>query len=151
MDRWPLTAVLALVLVVLVMRHKQPVMLTQLKEKYSAIIAYIKSPENTDKRWDGIKKRAILTGLLGHDRSKGAIAFNINKGYEICICLRGNDLNAATYVLLHELAHITVKEYDHTKQFWKYFKDLKTLAADIGIFNPTGGTTNYCGDKVTMI
>lgn len=151
MDRWPLTVALALVLVVLVMRHKQPLMLTQLKEKYSAIIAYIKSPENTDRRWDVLRNRAILTGLIGHDRSKGAIAFNINKGYEICICLRGDDLNAATYVLLHELAHITVKEYDHTKQFWKYFKDLKTLAADIGIFQPTGGTTNYCGDKVTMV
>lgn len=151
MDRWPLTVVLAVTLAVLVMRHKEPQMLTQLKEKYSALIEYIKSPENIDKRWDVLKNRAILTGLIGHDRSKGAIAFNINKGYEICICLRGNDVNAATYVLLHELGHITVTEYNHTKKFWKYFKDLKTLAADIGIFNPTGGTTNYCGDSVTMI
>ena len=151
MDRWPLTLVLAIALVVLIIRHRQPHMLKRLKERYSALMAYIKSPENMDDKWDKLKTRAILTGLLRHDRSKGAIAFNINKGYEICICLRGNDLEAATYVLLHELAHMTVTEYDHTKKFWKNFRELKTLAADIGVFHPTGGVTTYCGDNVTMI
>ena len=95
---WPLTVLLALALLVILVRHKEPPLLTALKEKYSALLAYVHSPANTDPRWNKLRHRAIVTGLVDHDKSKGAIAFNVNKGYEICICLAGDDVNSAFYV-----------------------------------------------------
>jgi hypothetical protein len=144
-----LAIVLAVALAYIVSVHKQPVLLTRLKEKYSALLAYMRE-YNKDPRWKALKQRAILTGLLEHDSSKGAIAFNVNKGYEICICVRGKDVNAAMYVLIHELAHMTVSEYDHTKNFWKNFKDLKQLCGNIGIFDTKAKNTTYCGDTVPI-
>ena len=145
---WPLTVLLALALLVILVRHKEPPLLTVLKEKYSALLAYVHSPANTDPRWNKLKHRAIVTGLVDYDKSKGAIAFNVNKGYEICICLAGDDVNSAFYVLLHELAHMTVTEYDHTTNFWKNFKDLKVLCNSLGIYDNSAGSGQYCGDSV---
>jgi len=145
---WPLTVLLAVVLLVILVTHKEPPLLTALKEKYSAFLVYLHSPANKDSRWDRLKHRAIVTGLVDHDKSKGPIGFNVNKGYEICICLAGDDINSAFYVLLHELAHMTVTEYDHSTKFWKNFRDLKTLCNSLGIYDNAAGSTKYCGDSV---
>jgi hypothetical protein len=144
----PLTVILAAVLVYILVTHRQPPLLVAVKEKYSALLAYLDSGANTDPRWDRLKKRAIVTGLIDHDKSKGAIAYNVNKGYEICICLAGDDINSAFYVLLHEIAHMSVTEYDHTTKFWNNFRDLKALCNSLGIYDNAAGSTKYCGDSV---
>lgn len=145
---WPLTVLLAVALLVILVMHKEPPLLVAIKEKYSAFLVYLHSPANTDPRWDKLKQRAIVTGLVDYDKSMGAIAYNVNKGYEICICLSGGDVNSAFYVLLHELAHMTVSEYDHTTKFWKNFKDLKVLCNSLGIYDNSAGSSKYCGDSV---
>jgi len=141
-----LTLVLLALVILVLVTHKQPPLLTTLKEKYSAFVAYIRT--TTDPRWEKLKRRTIITGLVGHDKSKGPIAYNVNKGYEICICLAGDDINSAFYVLLHELAHMTVSEYDHSRKFWSNFKELKEMCNTLGIYDNGSGSTKYCGDSV---
>lgn len=77
--------------------------------------------------------------------NRGTIGYNVNKGYEIYICLEKDNIDAAMNVLIHELAHITVDEYDHSPDFWKSFKDLKELCKVLGIYTPIEGTPEYCG------
>jgi len=143
-----LALVLAAILVYILVTHRQPPLLVALKEKYSALLVYLNSGANTDPRWDKLKRRTIVTGLVDHDKSKGPIGYNVNKGYEICICLAGDDINSAFYVLLHELAHMTVSEYDHSTKFWSNFKDLKALCNSLGIYDNSSGSSKYCGDSV---
>jgi hypothetical protein len=79
--------------------------------------------------------------------NRGTIGYNVNKGYEIYLCLDGGEesINSVMNVLIHELAHVTVKEYDHSPEFWRSFKDLKDLCKLIGIYVPIDGTPEYCG------
>ena len=100
-----------------------------------------------DPMWVGVLKPSILTGMSGWDRSKGPIGSNVNKGYEIYICLDGDDVNSAMYVLIHELAHMSVPEYDHTTHFWKNFEALKKLCVEKGLYT-LDGERKYCGDTV---
>lgn len=142
------TVILAAILLYILVTHRQPPLLVAIKEKYSALLLYLHSGANTDPRWEKLKHRTIVTGLVDHDKSKGPIGYNVNKGYEICICLAGDDINSAFYVLLHELAHMTVTEYDHTTKFWANFKDLKVLCNSLGIYDNSAGSSKYCGDSV---
>ena len=79
--------------------------------------------------------------------NRGTIGYNVNKGYEIYICLdKGlESVDSAMNVLIHELAHVTVDEYDHSDAFWASFKDLKELCKALGIYKTLEGTPEYCG------
>jgi hypothetical protein len=61
--------------------------------------------------------------------------------------LDGEDIDSAMYVFLHELAHMTVSEYDHTTKFWDNFKDLRIVCQNIGVYSPVGAK-QYCGKEV---
>lgn len=117
--------------------------LEKLKVKYWSTLDMLRA--TGDPVWHPVLKPAILTGIFG--KRDGVIGSNINKGYEIYICLDGDDINSATYVLLHELAHMTVEEYDHSDKFWENFKNLKELAVKNGIY-VKNGKKNYCGDVI---
>jgi len=81
--------------------------------------------------------------------NRGTIGYNVNKGYEIYLCLDGDDINSVMNVLIHELSHITVNEYDHSPDFWKSFKDLKDLCKLIGIYEPIkDDNLDYCGIRI---
>jgi hypothetical protein len=115
--------------------------LTELKRRYEIL----KQVLPADKRWEPIRRsRSILVGTTG--KYDGAIGSNVNKGYEIYICL-GDDVNSGTYVLLHELAHLTVEEYDHSEAFWKNFSDLRKIAAAAGLYTQAG-QREYCGEQI---
>jgi hypothetical protein len=128
---------------VLVLAHSEPKMLVELKQKYWAILEMLR--DTRDPLWNPVLKPAILTGLRG--KKDGVIGSNVNKGYEIYICLDGDDVNSALYVLIHELAHMTVPEYDHSIKFWENFEKLKKLCIDNGLYIKTG-ERKYCGDTV---
>ncbi len=118
-------------------------MLRELKQKYWTILDILR--ETGDPMWTPVLKPAIITGLRG--KKDGVIGSNVNKGYEIYICLDGDDVNSALYVLIHELAHMTVPEYDHSIKFWENFEKLKKLCIDKGIYIKSG-ERQYCGDTV---
>ena len=100
-----------------ILTHREPKMLKELKIKYWSMLDILRA--TGDPLWKPVLKPAIITGMYG--KRDGVIGSNVNKGYEIYICLEGNDVNSATYVLLHELAHMSVSEYDHSNDFWNNF------------------------------
>jgi WLM domain len=77
----------------------------------------------------------IITGMT--EISSDGVGYNVGKGYEIYICIKGDDINDIMHVLLHELAHNTVKEYDHSDKFWTNLDEIKDVAKDIGIYKYT--------------
>lgn len=125
------------------MTNSEPKMLREIKQRYWSILNMLR--ETKDPMWLPVLKPAIITGLRG--KKDGVIGSNVNKGYEIYICLDGDDVNSAIYVLIHELAHMTVPEYDHSIKFWENFEKLKKLCIDAGLYTKSG-ERQYCGDTV---
>jgi len=132
-------------LVMVVITTTEPPLLVQIKQRYWAILDMLR--QTGDPTWKDVLRPAILTGMAGWNKSMGPIGSNVNKGYEIYICLDGDDVNSATYVLIHELAHMSVPEYDHTTKFWDNFEKLKTLCIQNGLYTKAG-VRGYCGEVV---
>jgi hypothetical protein len=134
--------VLGAILADVVTLTKDPPMLAEIKRRYKIIRESLPAED----RWKLIcGKVSIVTGTSpGLTRE---IASNVNKGYEIYICLDGEDVESAMYVFLHELAHLTVNEYDHTQKFWDNFRDLREICAQIGVYQPVTDK-KYCGESV---
>jgi hypothetical protein len=82
--------------------------------------------------------------IIGYLKKNKELGYNTNKGYEIGLCLDGTS-NQVFHVLLHELAHSTVKEYDHNKEFWQNFKELREIAASHGLYQAITGSQPFCG------
>ena len=141
---WILTAIMMFVtLVWLALTNSEPEMLVELKARYFKTIDILR--QTGDPMWNPVLKPAIITGLRG--KKDGVIGSNVNKGYEIYICLEGDDVNSAFYVLIHELAHMTVPEYDHSIKFWENFEKLKKICIDSGLYVKSG-ERKYCGDSI---
>ena len=136
-------AVPLVLLSLVALTNSEPKMLTELKYRYFKTLDILR--ETKDPIWKPVLKPAIITGLNG--KKDGVIGSNVNKGYEIYICLEGDDVNSAFYVLIHELAHMTVPEYDHSIKFWENFEKLKKICIDSGLYVKSG-TRQYCGDSV---
>ena len=131
------------VLGLVTLTNQEPKMLTEVKDRYFKLLDILRS--SGDPIWKPVLKPAIITGLYG--KKDGVIGSNVNKGYEIYICLDGEDVNSAFYVLIHELAHMTVPEYDHSTKFWENFEKLKKICINSGLYVKSG-TRQYCGDTV---
>ncbi len=112
--------------------------MVQLKQHYYTFIQRL--PE----KYEMIKKPMNITGIYGGD-----IGTNVNKGGEIYVCIDG-DLNSQFHVLLHELAHSTVDEYDHSDKFWKNFEELRKIAQDHGMYTPVKDQP-YCGKTISDV
>ena len=123
--------------------NKEPEMLTDLKKRYWDMLDILR--ETKDPMWIPVLAPSIITGIKG--KKDGVIGSNVNKGYEIYICLDGGDVNSAMYVLIHEVAHMSVPEYDHTDKFWENFKKLKMICIDKGLYEAKG-ERKYCGDVI---
>ena len=137
--------ILFVLLVLVFLFHKEPTVFTQLKQRYWATLDMLRA--TGDPMWHGVLRPSILTGMRDWTKARGPIGSNVNKGYEIYICLDGNDVNSAMYVLIHELAHMSVPEYDHSSMFWENFKRLKDLCIGAGLYIENG-ERGYCGDVI---
>lgn len=94
-------------------------------------------------KYESIKTPMTITGTHGG----GEIGTNVNKGSEIYICIDGS-VNDSFHVLLHELAHSTVDEYDHSAKFWENFSELKQIAVRDGYYTPVH-KKKYCGKMIS--
>ena len=125
-------------------RREHPLM-AEIRRRYDVLLTHLRDTEAVDPRFARLRRRCILTGIHGSRMNKGTIGYNVNKGYEIYICLDKEDINSAMNVFIHELAHVTVDEYDHSEAFWSSFKDLKALCKTLDIYTPIEGSVEYCG------
>lgn len=121
-----------------VFTHREDSRMVDLKTRYRDFIQRV--PE----KYEVLKKEVIITGLTGQPQQIGS---NVNKGSEIFICIDG-DANDRFHILLHELAHSTVSEYDHSDQFWKNFTELRGLARENGMYTPVE-KKSYCGQSIS--
>lgn len=152
MEPWIVWATGLMLLVVIIATNKQPDLMTEVRQRYERILETVREDPDLDPRWEPVKKQVILTGMCNWDKSKGAIAYNVNKGYEIYMCLEGDSvdetrINTMVHVLIHELCHSTVREYEHSDTFWKNFKDFRKYCADRGLYTP-GDVGPFCGEDI---
>ncbi len=134
-----LVILLLVVIIYILLTNTEDTLLTEIKRRYDYLLKNL-----PDGQFDILK---INRAIISSKPRGGDIAFNVNKGYEIYICLDGEKINAAMYILLHELAHITVEEYDHSERFWSNFKKLREIASELGIYTPEQ-EMEYCGQTI---
>lgn len=134
---WVAILLIVLCVIILVYQREDPRM-TELKKRYYSFIG------NLPDKYSVLRKPVIITGLTGQPNQIGS---NVNKGAEINICLDG-DINDQFHILLHELAHSTVSEYDHSDKFWANFTELKDIARTQGLYSNVEKKT-YCGQVIS--
>lgn len=117
---------------------KEPENLKKVKELYTVFL------DNVPEKYPELRTRTIVTGFQNKNRELG---YNVNKGYEIGLCLDGTP-NQMFHVLMHELAHSTVDEYSHSDQFWKNFQEIKDHCIKLGIYQEIPERTKFCGKYI---
>jgi len=137
-----LLTILFFVVLLVIFINKPDPMLRELKKRYNILMNSIQFHQ---KYGHLSQNRSIITGLK---KKEDTIAYNINKGYEIYIAIdNDSDINSAMYVLLHEIAHSTLDDYDHSKEFWDNFKELREIAQNANLYTPIK-ESKYCGQVI---
>lgn len=133
-----LVIILAVLTFLAILNTQQDPRLIQLKTMYRTFVSKL-----PDKYAFMKNKNTIISGR----RKAGMIGQNVNKGEEITVCLDGGDINSMFHILIHEIAHSSVKEYDHSSEFWTNYKELTDLAVQNGLYTP-GIDKDYCGQRI---
>jgi len=130
---------------------KEPKMLTDVRDRYDVLLTHLRQTRQIDERFEVLRRHEpLLTGIDSSRMTSGTIGYNVNKGYEIYMCIDAEgSLDAAMHVLIHELAHMTVPEYDHSDAYWQSFKDLRLLCASLGLISSESKPMTYCGGQIT--
>lgn len=136
--------VLFFVVFVLCATNKEPYCMVEVKKRYDKFLVYVNN-NNIPEKFKVLRKRILISG---YKRSlSGDLGWNSNKGDEISICIDGEP-NQAFHILIHELAHSTVDEYNHSEEFWKNFEELRELCQKIGIYEPVNSRQPFCGKYI---
>ena len=143
MIRWIIFTLLFVLNVAFTLQLKDPKNLIEVKERYTDLIEYIKN-NPVPKKFKVLEKRILVDGYHGYGKE---IGYNVNKGAEIGLCLDGTP-NQMFHVLIHELAHSTVDEYNHSEEFWNNFRELKDLCVNIGLYTEIPEHTEFCGKYI---
>lgn len=118
---------------------KENTTLVEVKRRYKVL-----RESSLPEKFSILKKEILITGY----KSKVfGVGFNTHKGSEIGLCLDGS-ANCVFHVLLHELAHSTVKEYDHSPLFWSHLEELKNHSTNLGIYERIPHEIDFCGNKI---
>jgi len=141
-DKMILAIILVIINVLLFINTREPRELSEVREKYRTLREHLKETNNQEFKM--LRKEIPITA---HRYTNGYIGYNVNKGVGIGICVDGEP-NEIFHVLLHELAHCTVDEYSHSKEFWKKFSELKTICVSLGIYQEIPQRTEFCGKHV---
>ena len=139
-----LILLVVLTIVSIVTARREPENFTEVRKRYEILINYVKN-NSVPEKFKVLDHQILLIGYL---KKKHELGYNTNKGYEIGLCLDGT-VNQIFHVLLHELAHSTVSEYEHSTQFWQNFKELRELATQIGIYEPVNSSEKFCGKYIS--
>ncbi len=103
-------------------------------------------------RWSGCKLKETL-------ENDNTVAFTMNKGSSIHMCVRSSDdqledYNIGMFVVLHELAHIMTISYGHTEEFNTNFAKIIDISKKLGIYRPIDFSKEpktYCGTTISTI
>lgn len=137
-----LVILLVLINAFLFINTREPEKLTEVREKYRILREHIEKTNNED-----FKMLCKEIPITAHHRLNGSIGYNVNKGNDIGICIDGEP-NEIFHVLLHELAHCTVDEYSHSKDFWDNFHKLREMCVSLNIYQEIPQRTKFCGKHI---
>jgi len=138
-----LVTLLIALCIFLIWRTNEPKVLTDVKRRYHTLRSYLKNNKSSiPEKFHVLCNPIVITG-----REAGDLGYNSNKGYEIGLCLDGSP-NDVFHVLLHELSHSTVEEYDHSEQFWKNFSELRDMCVNLGIYERIPQRKSFCGQFI---
>ena len=134
--------ILLLVISVIILRDaREPTKLVEVKARYAKLREHLKKTDKFPNLHDMIPITAHTVA------SGGSVGYNMNKGDEIGLCIDGS-INEIMHVLIHELAHSTVKNYAHDKKYWDKYNELKNVAISIGIYEEIPEKSEFCGRHV---
>jgi hypothetical protein len=135
-----------LILIVLslfiLLQTREPYKLIEVKEKYRILREHLR--ETNHEKFHMLVRCIPITGFI---RMNGGVGYNTNKGGEIAVCLDG-ETNEIFHVLIHELAHCTVQEYDHSEEFWNNYIELRDICLNLGIYQKIPNKTMFCGEHI---
>ena len=134
--------ILLVICVLLFIQTDEPQILKNIKEKYRILREDLKTHEDENIRI--VSKQVPVTAYY---KMKTTVGYNSNKGQEIGICLDGDE-NDIFHVLIHELAHCTVEEYNHSKKFWDNYRKIRDRAVKLGIYDYINEKKEFCGKHV---
>jgi predicted metal-dependent hydrolase len=124
------------------LQTEEPQRLKDVKEKYQILREHLVSTNN--EKFRVLTKCVPITGI---QKMSSTVGYNTNKGQEIVVCLDGTP-NEIFHVLLHELAHCTVKEYSHSDNFWNNYTEIRDMCVELGIYETIPEMTNFCGQHI---
>lgn len=136
--------------------------LHELKKRSNSLVQCVEKEKNYKNHY-GCKrliheyKNTVLQEIEPTYYKKAIYAYNVNKGDEIHLCIKEpggdyNTVNEMMFVLMHEMAHIMTKKYDHNEEFWENFRILIKIATQNNLYiNHNYGETpkKYCGNVLT--
>ena len=144
MKRWIFLIVFLLVVnAVILWVTQEPPNLREVKRRYQILVDHIRDNSSVPKQFKVLENQVIITGR----NAGGNLGYNVNKGLEVGVCMDGSP-NDMFHVLLHELAHSTVEEYEHTEAFWKNFSYLRETAVNLGIYERITERKKFCGEYI---
>ena len=126
----------------ILMKTREPQALIEVKEKYRILREHLRETKN--EKFHMITRCVPITGING---MKGTVGYNTNKGQEIAICLDGS-VNDIFHVLIHELAHSSVKEYSHSENYWNNYVELRDICVNLGIYEKIPERKPFCGQNI---
>jgi hypothetical protein len=140
---------LLLVIYVITFRTSQPSQIKIVKEKYQGLREYIKNNRHSIEPKFYILENEILISGFSNDKwfPSDSVGYNVNKGYEIGLCINGEP-NSMFHVLLHELAHSVTTAYSHDDDFWLNYKKLRAICEKAGLYTPITKKTQFCGKSI---
>jgi len=134
--------VLILINLWILSQTREPQELVQVKEKYRILREHLH--ETNNEKFHMITRCVPITGING---MKGTVGYNTNKGQEIALCLDGS-VNDIFHVLIHELAHSSVKEYSHSENYWNNYVELRDICVKLGIYEKIPERKPFCGQHI---
>jgi hypothetical protein len=137
-----LTLLLLIINSIIFISVKEPSNLTEVREKYRTLRDHLRETNNEE-----FKILCKEIPITAHRRLNGSIGYNVSKGSDIGICIDGEP-NEIFHVLIHELAHCTVDEYSHSKEFWNNFDKLRTICVSLGIYQEIPQRREFCGKHI---
>ena len=131
--------------------------LVQLNKNVIQLLSYVKDEER-----EGIKDlldNYRPDSLCENLENRSLQAYSLNKGEEICLCLREpeneleiiDDMNTLMFVLVHELSHLMTDDIGHTNKFWNNMAYLLKKASEINLYTPINYSVTpvmYCDVKI---
>ena len=131
--------------------------LVQLNKNVIQLLSYVKDEdrEGIKDLLDNYRPDSLCENL----ENRSLQAYSLNKGEEICLCLREpeneleiiDDMNTLMFVLVHELSHLMTDDIGHTNKFWNNMAYLLKKANEINLYTPINYSVTpvmYCGVKI---